>query len=119
MAPAKSRDPAKALRAAEDPSRPGQKCRAPPGEFIPVIDRAACEGKADCVAVCPYDVFEVKPMADEEFNRLGFFGKLSANLHGRKKADAPRANRCQACGLCVVACPEEAIRLVRALTPAG
>ncbi|HEY4184287.1 MAG TPA: ferredoxin family protein [Polyangia bacterium] len=25
----------------------------------PVVDRARCEGKRDCVEVCPYGVFEV------------------------------------------------------------
>lgn len=34
--------------------------------------------------------------------------------HGRKFAYTPRADGCRAYGLCVVACPEDAIRLVEA-----
>ncbi|WP_113707468.1 hypothetical protein [Klebsiella michiganensis] len=28
-------------------------CKRPPGEIVPVIDRNRCEGKGDCVEVCP------------------------------------------------------------------
>ena len=31
-------------------------CRGP-GRVVPVIDRRKCEGKQDCVRVCPYHVF--------------------------------------------------------------
>jgi NAD-dependent dihydropyrimidine dehydrogenase PreA subunit len=108
----RTRDPAKAKRAAAHPERPGEGCRAAPGAFLPQIDRARCEGKSDCVAVCPYDVFEVRRIEDEDFARLGILGKLKSLAHGRKTAYTPRADACQACGLCVVACPEKAIRLV-------
>jgi NAD-dependent dihydropyrimidine dehydrogenase PreA subunit len=64
------------------------------------------------VAVCPYDVFEVRRMADTDFAGLGLLGKLKSMAHGRKTAYTPRADACQACGLCVVACPEKAIALV-------
>jgi NAD-dependent dihydropyrimidine dehydrogenase PreA subunit len=76
-----------------------------------VIDRARCEGKADCVEVCPYDVFEVRRIEDTDFARLGFFAKMKSRAHGRKSAYTPGNARCQACGLCVVACPEKAITL--------
>src|SRR5208283_394877 len=59
-------------------------CRAAPGEFAPVIDRAKCEGKADCVRVCPYSVFEVRRIDDADFAKLGPFGKLKSVAHGRK-----------------------------------
>jgi NAD-dependent dihydropyrimidine dehydrogenase PreA subunit len=108
---AKSRDAEKARRAAKHPDRPGEKCAAEPGRFLPLVDRARCEGKSDCVAVCPYDVFEVRRIDDADFARLGFFAKLKSRAHGRKTAYTPRADLCQACGLCVVACPEKAIRL--------
>ena len=39
-------------------------------------------------------------------------GKLKSVVHGRKTAYTPRASACQACGLCVVSCPEKAIQLV-------
>jgi NAD-dependent dihydropyrimidine dehydrogenase PreA subunit len=108
-----SRDPAKARRAAADPRRPGEQCTAPPGAWVPVVDRRRCEGKADCVAVCPYDVFEVGRISDEEFAALPLLSRLKLRAHGRKTAFTPRADACRACGLCVVACPEKALTLVR------
>lgn len=92
---------------------PASICRAEPGSFTPVVDRAKCEGKADCVRVCPYDVFEVGRITDADFAQLGIFGKLKSIAHGRKAAYTPRASACQACGKCVEACPEKAITLAR------
>jgi NAD-dependent dihydropyrimidine dehydrogenase PreA subunit len=88
-------------------------CKAEPKTFAPVIDRARCEGKSDCVEVCPYDVFEVRRMDAADFGRLGLLAKLKSVAHGRKTAYTPAADACQACGLCVSACPEKAIRLTR------
>jgi NAD-dependent dihydropyrimidine dehydrogenase PreA subunit len=112
--PPGSRDPAKTRRAAQDPKRPGQKCRAVPGSWLPVIDRGKCEGKAECVFVCPYSVFELGTLTDSEYDHLGFVGKLKARGHDRATARTPRSDACRACGLCVVACPEDAITLQRA-----
>ena len=92
---------------------PATECRAQPGEFVPVVDRARCEGKAECVRVCPYDVFEVHRIDDKDFAPLGLLAKLKVLAHGRKSAYAPLASACQACGKCVAACPEQAIKLVR------
>jgi NAD-dependent dihydropyrimidine dehydrogenase PreA subunit len=105
-------DKEKARRAARDPKRPGEKCSAVPGKYLPVVDRGACEGKRDCVEVCPYDVFEVRRIDDSDFAKLSFMGKMKSRAHDRQTAYAPKANLCQACGLCVVACPEKAITLV-------
>jgi len=88
-------------------------CRAEPREFGPVVDRGKCEGKAECVDVCPFNVFEVRRIDDADFARLGVFGKLKSMAHGRKTAYMPRASACQACGKCVEACPEKAIKLSR------
>jgi 4Fe-4S ferredoxin len=112
--PLGSKDPTKARKAAADPARPGEKCLASPGIWAPMIDRARCEGKEDCVAVCPYSVFELGTLTDREFNSLGFVGRLKARSHDRRTARTPNAGSCRACGLCVVACPEEAISLQRA-----
>jgi NAD-dependent dihydropyrimidine dehydrogenase PreA subunit len=88
-------------------------CRAAPGTFAPQIDRSRCEGKSDCVDVCPYDVFEVRRIDDVDFAKLGLLGKVKSLAHGRKTAYSPRASACQACGKCVEACPEKAIKLAR------
>jgi NAD-dependent dihydropyrimidine dehydrogenase PreA subunit len=89
-------------------------CRSPAGEFVPVVDRAKCEGKAECVVVCPVKVFEVRRMDDADFAKLGFFAKMKSVAHGRKTAYTPNASQCEACGKCVAACPEHAIKLARA-----
>jgi NAD-dependent dihydropyrimidine dehydrogenase PreA subunit len=88
-------------------------CRADPGEFTPVVNRAKCEGKAECVEVCPVHVFEVRRMDDADFAQLGFLSKLKSLAHGRKTAYTPRAAACESCGKCVAACPEKAIKLQR------
>jgi NAD-dependent dihydropyrimidine dehydrogenase PreA subunit len=106
-------DVKKARRAAKAPERPGEKCRASPSTYEPEIDRSRCEGKADCAAVCSYDVFEVRRMDDADFDALSFLARLKSRVHRRLTAYTPRADACQACGLCVVACPESAITLIR------
>jgi 4Fe-4S ferredoxin len=84
------------------------------GLLAPVIDRNRCEGKEDCVRVCPYDVFEIGTLTTAQRSDLSFKGRLKAWAHGGKQAFAVRAAECHGCGLCVQACPEKAIRLARA-----
>jgi len=88
-----------------------ESCRKPPGTVVPVVDRARCEGKADCVRVCPIGVFELGRISDADFAALGVFAKVKSLAHRRKTAYTPRAAQCEGCGLCVTACPEKAIRL--------
>ena len=107
-----SKDVAKAKRASADPSRPGADCKTAPGVFRPDVDARRCEGKGDCFAVCPYDVFELGRMGDATFDAMPLRLKLKLWAHGRKTANTPGADACRSCGLCVVACPEDAIRLV-------
>jgi NAD-dependent dihydropyrimidine dehydrogenase PreA subunit len=106
-----SLDKQKARLAASHPDRPGDKCRAVPGLYRPVVDRARCEGKRDCVDVCPHDVFEVRRMDAADFAALPVLAKFKSVVHRRLTAYTPLADACRACGLCVVACPEKAIRL--------
>jgi NAD-dependent dihydropyrimidine dehydrogenase PreA subunit len=93
-------------------------CRSEPGAFAPAIDRGKCEGKADCVEVCPFHVFEVRRIDDADFAALGLLARLKSLAHGRQTAYTPRAADCQACGKCVTACPEKAINLHRTGAPA-
>ena len=93
--------------------KPGDNCGAPAGSWEITIDRGKCEGKAECVDVCPFAVFEVRQIEDDDFARLGWFARLKSRAHGRKTAYTPHAERCQACGMCVVSCPEKAITIVR------
>jgi NAD-dependent dihydropyrimidine dehydrogenase PreA subunit len=110
---ARRTNPTKVRAARAHPDRPGEKCRAEPGRFVPVVDLARCEGKSDFTEVCPHDVFEVGRMTDSDFASLSFFGKARSLAHRRQTSYPLRADACHACGLCVVACPEAAITLVR------
>ncbi len=109
-------DAKKARRAAKHPNRPGEKCNAAPGAYRPIVNQAKCEGKNDCVEVCPYNVFEVRRIDDSDFAKLPMLAKLKSIVHGRKTAYTPNDDACLACGLCVVACPEGAIKLARVAT---
>ena len=91
-------------------------CKQPPGKTMPVVDYTRCEGKAACVEVCPYDVFEIRKVEPSDHARLGAMSKFKIWVHGGKVAYTPNADQCRACGLCVAACPEHAIRLTRILS---
>jgi len=105
-------DPDKIRKARARIDRPGSDCKSPPGQVRPVVNPARCEGKADCVAVCPYDVFEIGRLSDDVYRAQPFFTRIKLTVHGRKTAHIPKADQCRACGLCVVACPERAISLI-------
>ena len=89
-------------------------CKQEPGVFAPVINRARCEGKEDCVRVCPYEVFEMRKLDAQDRRAMSLLARLKATLHGNWQAFAVRAQDCRACGLCVAACPQDAITLARA-----
>ena len=82
-----------------------------PGTIVPVIDLKKCEGKADCVIVCPENVFEVREIDTEDYEKLNLLNKFKLRVHGMKVAYTPNADACKSCGLCVSACPEKAITL--------
>jgi 4Fe-4S ferredoxin len=88
-------------------------CKHEAGVFHPVINRNACEGKEDCQRVCPYGVFEIRKLKPAEKEGMSMLGKLKAFAHGDVQAFAVNEQACHGCGLCVAACPEDAIKLER------
>ncbi len=88
-------------------------CKQDPGVFAPVIDRNRCEGKAQCVSACPYNVFVVGVLPKAQRAGLTLKGKMKGFAHGWRQAFTPNAQACHACGLCVAVCPEKAITLER------
>jgi 4Fe-4S ferredoxin len=94
-----------------------KECDEPKATVLPIIDQSRCEGKEDCVRVCPYDVFEVRTLSRAERDALPFISRLKVRFHGNRQAFVVRAEACHACGLCVKACPERAIKLRSATAP--
>lgn len=86
-------------------------CRGNLGKVAPVIDRNRCEGKKDCMIVCPFDVFEMGTLGAEDRASLSLMGKIKAWAHGNWQAFIVRPEACHACNLCVAACPEDALVL--------
>lgn len=95
----------------EHKDTPGEHCLAERGLYFPVIDRNRCEGKGHCVRVCPEGVFEVRTIEGQDYDQLSFLGRMRNAIHGRKSVYTPNSGSCRACGLCVEACPEQAIAL--------
>lgn len=91
------------------------RCEKQARRMMPIINRSRGEAKADCVFICPYQVFEIRPLTTAERKALSVRGYLKVLVHGGKQAFAARADACRACGLCVKACPEKAITLTPAV----
>ena len=90
-------------------------CAQEPGAFAPMVDLGRCEGKGDCVRVCPEDVFQIRRIDRADYQSLHLLQKLKVRVHGMKVAYTPNADACRTCGLCVSSCPESAITLRRTI----
>ena len=91
----------------------GANCKHPPGQFVPLVDRNRCEGKAACVAVCPVNVLAVQTLPRDQRTGMSMKGRIKGYAHRWQQAILVNSGACESCGLCVKACPEDAIRLVR------
>jgi NAD-dependent dihydropyrimidine dehydrogenase PreA subunit len=81
-------------------------------KIMPVVNFNSCAGKADCVAVCPYDVFEMRPITKQDKAKLNLKGHIKTFFF-KQKAYVTNPDQCHSCGLCVQACPENAIKLTK------
>jgi 4Fe-4S ferredoxin len=88
-------------------------CKQEPGTFMPIVSFKRCEGKGECVRVCPEDVFQIRRIDQVDYAQLVNLQKFKLRVHGMQVAYRPNAGACRACGLCVAACPEQAITLAR------
>ena len=52
-------------------------CAQRAGTVYPVIDRNRCEGKAECVAVCPVQVFDIGVLPLEARRELSLRGRVT------------------------------------------
>ena len=89
-------------------------CKHEAGTFVPVIDRNRCEGKGECARVCPVGFYKVDSLPKEMRSALSIKGKIKGFAHRWQQALLVNAEACEACGLCIKACPEDAITLARA-----
>jgi 4Fe-4S ferredoxin len=84
-----------------------------PGFLFPVVDANRCEGKGPCIEVCPVSVFNMGILPKSRRSELSLKGKVKGFAHRWKQAIVINPQACEGCGLCVSACPEKAIMLVK------
>ena len=84
------------------------------GKLMPLVNFNSCAAKEDCVVVCPYDVLEMRPITIEDKAQLNLKGKVKTFFF-KEKAYVTDPSLCHACGLCVQACPEKAIKLTKVI----
>lgn len=81
-------------------------------KMMPIVNFNNCGGKQDCVVVCPFNVFTMQPISKEDKAKLNIKGQIKTFFFNQK-AYVIHPEQCHACGLCVNACPEKAIKLTR------
>ena len=75
-----------------------ENCAEEAGKLQPLVDLSDCGGKGKCVPVCPYDVFEMRQIVDEDRKQLNFKGRIKT-FFNKEKAYLKHPDMCHACGL--------------------
>jgi ferredoxin len=71
-------------------------CSQDPGVIGPLVELGRCEGKGDCVRVCPENVFQVRRIDAADYRTLNLLHKLKLRVHGMEVAYTPNADTCRA-----------------------
>ena len=79
------------------------------------IDPDLCILCGLCVEACPYDVLYMIPAEDLDGNKPGVIPELSRTLETEYSGMLLDEKRCIRCGLCVDACPTEAIAFIKVI----
>jgi NAD-dependent dihydropyrimidine dehydrogenase PreA subunit len=82
---------------------------------LPKVDETRCTGCGDCVIVCPEDCLEMQTPAERRRGRVGDGSEASEHTERAPEGALPRLARplcCTSCSLCVLICPEEALKMV-------
>lgn len=87
-------------------------CKEDAGKVFPIVNFNDCGGKEDCVEICPYNVFEMRPIMKDDKIKLNFKGQIKT-FFIKQKAYVINPEQCHSCGLCLQACPEKAIKLTK------
>jgi len=81
----------------------------PRSDFRAVIDPKACTASRDCLAQCPVDaIFEGPPRPKPGVIACVCAGGTVETVPG---ASIVNRDKCIGCGVCVISCPENAIRM--------
>jgi 4Fe-4S ferredoxin len=99
--------------------KPEPNCKFDPAVMVPVIDPMRCEAAGPCVPICPYDVLLIRTVPPDEKAKLPLMGRFKLLVHGGKQAFVDDPDSCRGCGLCVKACPENAIKLQKQIPQDG
>jgi 4Fe-4S ferredoxin len=75
-------------------------CKQAPGFIEPIVNYTRCEGKGDCVRVCPESVFQLRRIDERDYRALNLINRFKPRLHGMAVAYTPNADACRTCGLC-------------------
>jgi len=61
-------------------------CNQTAGVIKPMVDFNRCEGKGECVRVCPENVFAMARIENADYRKLGLASRFKLRVHGMQVA---------------------------------